>query len=584
MKKIIPSIIAFLIIILIAGIAGTAIFLFQKKSEEKMLKGEIGLEKSKIPSDWIYYNHDVLGISFYYPPGWGEVRTSPRRIITNLEKINELRRENRENPNHISELHYTVYISFSPRIYGERTPRIKVYNDDFEGKIPPNTRLMLLGPIDNFLKIKESHDICDYSFEFDKRPDVDWYILKEIYNECERGIKTSIRQTRSKRENGDIYYSYSLKDYAFFKLRNNYFDNAIISYYYAGKQSFDGILKAEDIFIEAGEDYERKREEFFLFINSVDVFTPVLPEQKDFEIIENEDPNITTIRKYYYEIAIGNLEKAYEMYGEKNVDFETYESWYKETILVEPEKFERLKNNRYQFNVYFQDDNSEKELYRIVMKVDGGKITPISSEKILTEFISFENMTAFTMARHGNSYLVISKDGKEEILDIGAAEFSLERGTEKMLLGPLKFSPKGNYLMSYFSFFESGGIDVYDLDNKKNVLSLDQVSNLNFTDEEDYFFVCANDNTNYDKQYNAVYSVPDFKEIYRNEIFPAHYVLQDGGHIEKCSYDKEKEVIRFEREYLPGWDFEKSTHKETKKTKEIIEFSLVNKEVREVVE
>jgi len=549
MKKVALLIIVFLVILVVIGIIASVISLLQEKSEERILT-----------KDWIYYEHDVLGISFHYPPEWGEPITSPRTTITNLEKINELRKEGRENTDYVSELDYRVDLYFS----GEKVPRIEIYNDEFKGKLPSNLRLMSLGPIDNFLEIKESHDICDYRFEFDKRPNVDWYVLEEIYSECRKDIKTSIRQTRVKREGGDTYYNYNLTDYAFVKLQNNYFDNAVISYFHAGKQSFDEILGPEDIFMEAGESYEKEKAKFSAFVGSIDVFPPTISEQKDFEVIEGEDPRITTIRKYYYKIVKGDLEDAYGMYKEGDIDFETYESWYEETILAEPSDFEEIGDNRYRFKVYFQDENREKELYHVTMEVEEEKIIPISSEKILTEFFQFEDMIAFTKERQGNSYLVVLEDGEEKVLDEGVAEFSFERGDKKMLLGPLKFSPKGNYLMSYFSFFGFGGIDIYNLNEKEKVLSLDlaHFNNSAFTEEEDYFFACVS-NEMYGQCYEAIYSVSDFEEVYRKE---------EDMCAQKCSYDKERRVIRFEKgSYFPAEE-------------KIIEFSLEDKEAREVAE
>jgi hypothetical protein len=91
------------------------------------------------------------------------------------------------------------------------------------------------------------------------------------------------------------------------------------------------------------------------------------------------------------------------MYQDKKVSFETYKEWYKDTLMANPLEFEKIGDNRYQFKVQFQDNNQKQKLYRVVMEVNKEKIIPISSEEIITNPISFGNITAFVKQRQSKS-------------------------------------------------------------------------------------------------------------------------------------------------------------------------------------
>jgi len=273
--------------------------------------------------------------------------------------------------------------------------------------------------------------------------------------------------------------------------------------------------------------------------NSINTFKPVPSQEKIFEIVEKEDPNITTIRKYYFEIEKGNLENAYNMYQDKNVSFETYKEWYKNTIMVNPIDFEKLTDNRYQFKVELQDNNQKQELYRLIMEVNEGKIIPISSEEIVAGPISFGNVTAFVIQKQVGiysfkTYLMLSENGKEQVLD---EELSND-GAGKRFFGPLEFSPDGNYLISPVAGYEWRGANIYDIKNKKRVLELSIPLITNFTSNEKYFFACA-ENELGGEYYAKIYSVPDFEEIYNLSIREGRYNVSVD-----CEYNEDKHVIR----------------------------------------
>ena len=549
------GIIAVLVILLVVGIFYYYVN-FQKLEGKNMIPKLV--EEIKVPTGWKNYKNDVLGISFYYPSEWGDPYTEPSRTLTDLAKINEKYKDTG------SDFVYSVKINFSR----EKTPIITIYNDEYEGKLYPNAYAYRFGPIDNFLEMKKSGNICNYKIKFDRRPDYEGTI-DEVYSKCSNKVKTYITRNMEIYENGTmVLYNYQLKDSSFVKLQNGYFDNAFIDYFYSAMHTPNDKVDLQDLLKEVNENYQKDKENFVFFVNSINAFKPVPPQEKPFQIIKGEDPNITTIRKYYFEITKGNLQNAYNMYQDKKVSFETYKEWYKDTLMANPLEFRKIGDNRYQFKVQFQDNNQEQELYRVVMEVNKEKIIPISSEKIITNPISSGNITAFIKQRQSKTYLVLSENGKEQILDQGS-DSPLDWKGRPVIAGPLEFSPEGNYLMCDVYGWEWGGTNIYDIKNKKRVLELSSPFIAGFTSNEKYFFACAKNDFG-GEYYGTVYSVPDFKEIY-NALTGEHYTNID------CKYDKDKQVIRFTMNNIYN-----SETGQIEKQLKIVEFSAITGETKTI--
>jgi hypothetical protein len=550
------------IIVLLVALLVVGIFYyvnFQKPEEEDTTPESV--EEIKVPVEWENYKNDALGISFDYPSEWGDPYTNPSRTLTNLAKINEKYDEWCEDTKSSSSC--SVKINFSR----EKTPVITIYNDKYEGRLYPNVYAYRFGATDNFLEIKKSGDICDYKVEFDARPDYEGTI-DEVYSKCSDKVKTYITRKMGLYENGTLrLYDYTLRDSSFVELQNSHFDNAFIDYFYGAMQTSNDQMGLQDLLGEVDDNYQKDKENFVSFVNSIKTFKPVPLEEEPFQIIEEEDSNITIIRKYYFEITKGNLENAYNMYQDKKVSFETYNEWYKDTIMANPVEFKEIGDNRYQFKVHFQDDNKEQELYRVVMEVNEGKIIPISSEKMITSPISFEDITAFVKQQQSKTYLVLSENGKEQILDQGSdSPLNCENGP--VISGPLKFSPEGNYLMCDIYGWEWSGINIYDVKNKKKILELTSSFIASFTPDEKYFFACAK-NDLFGEYYGKVYSVPDFKESY-NALAGNDYVNID------CEYDEDKQVIRFKIDDVFGH------YGEITEKVRIVEFSTITGETKTI--
>jgi hypothetical protein len=559
LNHIIPTFLAIGIIAMLAILLVWGIFYclnFQKLEEEKTVPRV--MEEIKIPAGWKSYKNDILGISFYYPSEWGDPYTKPSRTLTDLAKINEKYKDTG------SHFDFAVEINF----LREETPIISIYNEKYEGKLYPNAYAYRFGPIDNFLEMEKSGNICNYKIKFDHRPSYGGTI-DEVYSKCSNKVKTYITRNMEIYDNGTlVLYNYALKDSSFVKLQNGYFDNAFIDYFYSAMQTSNDKMDLQDLLKEVNENYQKDKENFVFFVNSINASKPVPPREKSFQIIKGEDPNITIIRKYYFEITKGNLQNAYNMYQDKKVGFETYKEWYKDTLMANPVEFEKIGDNRYQFKVQFQDNNQEQELYRVIMEVNKEKIIPISSEEIITNPISFGNITAFVKQRQSKTYLVLSENGKEQILDQGSAS-PLDWEGGPVISGPLEFSPEGNYLISDVYGWEWGGTNIYDIKNKKRVLEISSPFIASFTPNEKYFFACAQNDFS-GEYYSTVYSVPDFKEIY-NALTGEYYTNID------CEYDKDKQVIRFKMDNI----YNPETGQIEKQPK-IVEFSAITGETKTI--
>lgn len=275
------------------------------------------------------------------------------------------------------------------------------------------------------------------------------------------------------------------------KLNNGYFDYLSVS------QKIQEEINNND-------DYE-------FFINSIKSITPLQDNKTFSEIKDDEDVNISIIKRYYNYIIAQELTQAYDMYLYKKIDFDQYSEWYQFTIVAKPYQFETIGNNEYQFYVDFQDENKKPQTYRITMEVIDGKINTISSEEITSEEISFDNLSAFTKNTRGYNYVVLKKDGEEIIID-KAPDDPLNNISESLFFTGLEFSPNGDYL-KYKAFGWEWVIGrVYDINNNQQSLDLLSMAQNGFTNDEKYFYSCANNMMSGDS-YVLIYSVPDFKMI-----------------------------------------------------------------------
>lgn len=525
--------------------------------------GNQSIQNLSIPGEWKHYKSDILGIEFYYPEKWGEPKTNPIKHITNLSHAVDGYTGNNIYNNNLA-------IIFS----GENTPTIHIFNENFKAQNSPSY-YTITGIAGNITDLKKAGNICDYKIDFSYG---NGNLFKEVYSKCDAGIKEVLMQETEDFRNSSmadvgVLYSYDLSQLAFKKLQNGHFDNALIRYN-AGRTwqikessltnvgEFLSMVKIND------NDYEQMKNDFAIFTGSVKSYQPVVFEKGVFQNIPGEDPNITTIRKYYFSIAHGKIEDAYSYYKGKNVSFDEFKGWYQNTYYANPTQFEKTGANQYKFFVDFQDNNQDPQRYRVTMEVSDDKIKPLSSEEIIGGKATFKNKSVFAVQRQGKNYVILSENNQERVIDQDDAPNEGNNFMGLSFFEP-KFSPSGNYISYRIIGYEWCAIRIYDTRKNKMVLELLSGDPNGFTPNEEYFYACAI-NQFAGEQYGYVYKLPDFE---------VQYDLFDDNSNEnymrvECNYDNAEKVIRFT---LSDYDTYQQNGQDDPGQKRVIEYSLVDK-------
>jgi len=485
---------------------------YSNRAETSNLKKEIEnnnnlIEDSSLKKDWRTWKHDILGVEFIYPEKWGEPITEPTNYITDLSTVND---KYKESDNHYKN---AVIIEFE-----HKGPVIEIYNNDYLGVKYPNAQTYYLGAIDNFQELTSTANICDYKIEFKNNP-TNTGTVYEKYSECNNNVKTTFFETEKHFSWGDAgtKFEYTANHYGFKKLQNNFFNNLLATFtighsgQIAEKIDYNNFLNLE--FINKGtissDDHNLNKDDFTKFINSIKSYKPKPLPLNEFKIIKNEDPNITTIRKYYHNIASGNLQEAYDMYIKKKVSYDEYESWYKNTAMASPSSFQKLGDNKYQFIVDLEDHNTKPTNYRIVMQVKNKKLETLSSEEITSEDVIYENMNAFTKNRLGYNYVILNKNNEEVVIEKASDNYG-QNLEEVKTYDKLKFSPNGNYLTYLSSGWEWSHGYVYKINKEEIVLKLPSMYQYGFSNNEKYFYACGGDDMTGNHKAN-IYSTQDFQ-------------------------------------------------------------------------
>ena len=487
-------------------------------AEEPMIKKEI-----KCPDNWKEYKHDVIGISFCYPGEWGEPNTS---FIKNLTRLPNMEEEFKTQ---------NIYYENKLDIVFEKNRQINIrlFNDQYSGKSQRGINEPYIyyesGVTGDVINLKINGDICDYKIGYDYKYNAQMEAnpFKTIYSDCFDGIKTVLTQNRQTFNFGDyrIFYTYDLRLLSFKKLKNNYFDNALISRKVdQANQIHEELATLDEFFnkekttnVEEGiptkniKQLEQEFKEFQQFIDSIIIYNPLPKVQAEFEKNSNEDADVTVIRKYYWLLTNGKLNEAYGMRSDQiELSYETFQDWYKDIYHAEPYDFKKINSDEYEFYVEYQDHNKSKKKFKVGMSVNGNEIKTLFSDEILTEEISFGEYSAYAIKRGNKNYMILAENGKEIIIDEGDASYDFEHsnlGTVKFFHKP-KFSPKGNYLIYSMSGWEWGVNYVYDIKNKTVKIS-GLGHGFDFTPDEKYFYTCSSMGMITGIS-GEVYSVPDF--------------------------------------------------------------------------
>lgn len=501
----------------------------------------------KCQDGWEKYSQDAIGISFCYPQEWGmPYADSIRGDITSLAKLDESFKE--------QSIHYNNY--FNVKFEKNDFIILRFFNDNYNVKDKNDQNADAdyyeSGSIaSGIVELRNSGDICNYN--------IDVVDLKAIYSKCDNHVKTFLtKNTQFFGFSGvGTVYSYDYSFLAFKKLSNNYFNYLLIKdkvndYVSQIKENFNTedeyfdnkkIRKNgnKEVEIKNREEVAKERQTFETFVNSIQTYAPVERKIGDFKAIEGENSQINLIRKYYWLIESGKLQEAYNLiYDNSKIDWTKFQENYKDTYLIELNDFKKVTENQYDFNIVYQDHNSNKRNFRVVMEVNNDKIKTNFLEEIISPIVEKNGMKAYSTIRGDKNYVVLRINGKEIIVDEVATFRSSETGGH---FGNLIFSEKGSYLIySQYSFEWSSG-KIYDIQNKVKI-SEDKISLVDsspkFTDDEKFVYFCSGAGMRGES--TGIYSVPNFKLV-----FDALKDERTKGFTDiDCSYNKDKNSIIFE--------------------------------------
>lgn len=491
MKK---SILIISIIIILILVGGGTVWYVKSQKQEPVNPLVTGYEKKTaetITEEWDTWTHDILGLEFTYPKKWGDPITGPSSIITDLSAIDI----DNGSKNNYDFYKYAITIQF---MHGG--PEIDIYNNEYSGAENLTRQFYYPGVVNNFKELVKTNNICEYKIELKNNPD-NTGAFHEKYTECNKEVKIVFFETE--KFSDEKKYNYSVYNYGFKKLQNNFFDNLLATYAVKASEPLNEKIEYKIFFNQelerrngmiklTKEDYEQDKNDFIKFVNSIKSFEPKQPPTEKFKIIKNEVPDITTIRKYYYNIAQGNLPEAYDMYLQKRISYDDFYGWYKNTIMADPHDFKRLSAGKYELLVDFQEHNSAPQKYRVIISVDKDKIQTLLSQEIMGEEASFGDKKVFTKKRIGYKYFIFSENGKETVLE-KVYDNAEKLGEAEYYVNP-EFSPRGNFLTYMVYAGTMIFSKVYDIDKNKIVLSKEYTRNYGFTNDEKYFYFCGLDN------------------------------------------------------------------------------------------
>ena len=490
--------------------------------------------EAKCPENWKEYKHDVIGIKFCYPEQWGEPVTKPKKEITRIEDV----------VSEFKDKHNLYYNSFFIEFENEDVS-LRFFNERYGGEYYPNVYAYTYGYIDNIPLLKTTGDICEYKIDFKKYKDK----LNEIYSNCDGNTKTAVIENYQYFDFiGDVNksrYSYDLKGFAYKKLFNGYFDNLLISTRFGYiSQNKEQLATFEEILSSLGkskDQFKKEKDEFANFVKSVELYQPTFKTFPEFETVQGEDSQVTMIRRYYWLLTNGKLNEAYKMRSDKEkLSYETFQDWYKDIYYAKPYDFKKVNSDKYEFYVEYQDHNKPKTKFRVTMSTSESELKTLSSDEILTEEVSFGEYSAYAIKRGDKNYMILSKNGEENIIDEGYASYDLKYsslGNVKFFREP-KFSPRGNYLIYTMLGWEWSVKYVYDI-KKKEVKISKSYDKSNFTPDEKFFYGCSS--AGMGRANGEVYSIPDF-----NVEFDALNGSRDYNRFEvDCKYDENSKNIMF---------------------------------------
>ena len=504
-----------LIIVILIFCFSIALFIVSvslQKSRISKIKTDVTTETEnyrdeQLKPGWSKYRNDVLGIEFQYPTKWGDIYLLPTNNITHLKNINKEFLNLTDN-----DLRYMVILNFSQN----SSISVNFINNEYKGENYPNGYAYKYGPMDNFSELVKTENICNYHFNFQNEVYGRNVKYLESDNKCQDSIKTTLFFENPDNVNGSgsRYYNYLIKQYFFKKLNNNYFDNLLIKNNIAFYQGIESTLNFEQVIQKDinPELFKSSTSDFEEFTKSIKSFSPPTPTPITFIQNAQEDPNITTIRQYYFYLATQKLQDAYNMYQNKNIVFEEFNNWYNQVFNTHLYNIKKINTNTYIFDVDLSEQNKGIAKYRVTMKVENNKLKTLSSEQIVSKEVKFNNLTAYSRVKNNLNQIVLIKDGQEIIIESADNDYSNKIGTTKTFSNP-RFSPLGNYLIYSVGGWEYSGGKVYDIKNLKIMkdVSINYPKFFEISENEKYIYSCSQSEMG--GEYGAaIYSLADYQK------------------------------------------------------------------------
>lgn len=499
-------------------------------------KNDSIISTQPVPAGWKDYKNDVLGLSFSYSPEWGDISTYPSENITDLKTLRD-KSDNSFNPSLNINFNKNTNVNFPTA-----APQVTIWSPKYGG-LQYNGAGM--GRVDNLLNLAESDSSCSYKISYQSIDS-----LQEIYNSCLNGVKVSvIEQTQyfnpanfggTVPPNG-ILYTYSLNYYGYKHLQNGEFDYLLTFYTATSTHQQPAHLTAEEFLNKAGikNNNYPNLVEFTTFVHSLKSYSPPVVETSPFTVPENEDPNITLIRKYYYQIATGQLNEAYGRLISPNFSQEEFNETYQNTYKIQPRDFKKLSENNYEFWIDYQGHNREAEQHRLIVQIINSKIKQELFDVLTSSIATFGNMAVYGASRGEESIVVLRQNGIDSIIDLAPNNF--DKTLETLIFVDVSFSPQGNYIMYVGGGWEWAYLRIYDIKNKKLALETSGGHGEFSPSESIYFFCEANEMSG---NYAAtVYKVPEFSV--KVDLLKQHSEeLKNFWNI-TCSADEKNRLIHF---------------------------------------
>ncbi len=270
----------------------------------------------------------------------------------------------------------------------------------------------------------------------------------------------------------------------------------------------------------------------------------ILEEARDRNVgepVEWSDPTWQIVAGYYGELPF-DLEKAFAMRVEQEaVSFETFESWYDQVEFSWTRDPVDLGDDTFRFLVNLvEEDPFNLTMYSVVMKVENGKVNPISSNELHNYVLSevsrpeHDGDGAEVYYNDGVEYIYADRNGERLTL------VSVDRGTSSEFGGAsifqtiesITFSDSGDYLTVTYGGWEGSLFEVYDFDRGEKVHVTDSPSNWGFApDNESWFAECQGSGMS--SGYIRVYDLPNWTLRYE---YPEAF-------IEDCSINIGQEIL-----------------------------------------